>query len=71
MTASRRPGWNFALQRACALARARDLPLVVLEGLRCDHRWAAVRHHAFCLAGMAEHRAAFAKAALATARLDA
>jgi len=62
MTSARRPQWNFALQRAAALARARDLPLVVLEGLRCDHPWAAARHHAFCLAGMAEHREVFTKA---------
>lgn len=59
MTAFRRLRWNFALQRAVEWSRRLDKPLVVLEPLRCDYRWANDRHHAFVLQGMAanEHQA--------------
>ncbi len=55
MTAFRRTGWNFALERAVEHARALGRPLVVLEALRCDDRWASDRLHAFVLQGMAEN----------------
>ena len=49
MIASRRARWNFGLQRA--VERASDLrtPLVVLEPLNCDSRWASDRIHRFIL----------------------
>ena len=56
MVASRRLEWNFALDRAAGHARALGLPLVILEAIRADYRWASLRHHAFCLDGMREHR---------------
>ena len=55
MTAFRRLGWNFALQRAVEWSRRLDRPLVVLEALRCDYRWASDRLHAFVLQGMASN----------------
>ncbi|HEX7898057.1 MAG TPA: deoxyribodipyrimidine photolyase [Planctomycetota bacterium] len=58
MTAARRLGWNYGLQRAAGIARERRVPLVVLETLRCDDRWASDRLHAFVLDGMREHAAA-------------
>ncbi len=61
MTAYRRPAWNFALDRAVELAAAHSVPLIVLEALRCDYRWASDRLHAFVLAGMRDQRKAFAK----------
>jgi deoxyribodipyrimidine photo-lyase len=57
MTAFRRLHWNFALQRAVEWSRRLDKPLVVLEALRCDYRWASDRHHAFVLQGMADNAA--------------
>ena len=60
MVAYRRASWNFALDRALALAVELDKPLVVLEPLRCDYPWASDRLHAFVLQGMADNRRAFA-----------
>jgi len=56
MTSARRLGWNFALERAIEWAEALGRPLRILEPLRCDHRWASARFHAFVVAGMAENR---------------
>jgi deoxyribodipyrimidine photo-lyase len=61
MTAARRPGWNFALQRAAEHARSLGRPLVVFEALRCDYRWASDRLHRFVLQGMAANAAAFTR----------
>ncbi len=55
MIAQRRLGWNFALDRAIAWAEELGKPLVVLEALRCDYRWASDRIHLFVLEGMAEN----------------
>jgi len=55
MIAQRRLGSNFALQRAADWARQLHLPLVVLEPLNCDYRWASDRHHAFVIQGMQDH----------------
>jgi deoxyribodipyrimidine photo-lyase len=52
MIAFRRPGWNFSLQRAVEHCRRLKLPLVVLEALRCDYRWASPRLHQFVVDGM-------------------
>jgi deoxyribodipyrimidine photo-lyase len=60
MTAARRTRRNFALQHAVARAREMGRPLVVLEGLRCGHRWASRRIHRFVLDGMADQAARFA-----------
>ena len=57
MIANRRMGWNFALQRAAEWARELGKPLLVLEALRCDYRWASDRLHAFVLRGMEENAA--------------
>ena len=60
MTAARRAGSNFALQRAVELAVELGRPLVVLEPLRCGYDWASARLHAFVLQGMADNARAFA-----------
>ncbi|MCA9104226.1 MAG: deoxyribodipyrimidine photolyase [Planctomycetales bacterium] len=58
MTAQRRLGYNFAMQRACDWARELRLPLVVLEPLNVDYRWACDRFHAFVIEGMRDHQRA-------------
>ena len=60
MTAFRRAHHNFALQRAVEHARALDKPLVILEALRCDYRWASHRFHRFVMQGMLDNERAFA-----------
>ncbi|HYX24273.1 MAG TPA: hypothetical protein VFC23_08995 [Thermoanaerobaculia bacterium] len=60
MTACRRLGWSFALERAAGWARRLGRPLVILESLRCGYRWASDRHHRFVLDGMAGHAARLA-----------
>jgi len=54
MTAYRRMGSNFALQRAGEWARHLNVPLVILSALRIDYRWASERSHAFILDSMAD-----------------
>ncbi|MFP6764707.1 MAG: deoxyribodipyrimidine photolyase [Planctomycetaceae bacterium] len=58
MTANRRTTWNFSLQRAVNHAEQLHKPLVILEALRCDYRWASDRIHRFILQGMSDNRAA-------------
>ena len=60
MTATRRLGWNFALDRALEHARALDRPLVILEPLNVDYPWASDRHHLAVIDGMGEHELALA-----------
>jgi deoxyribodipyrimidine photo-lyase len=59
MIAFRRPGWNFALQRAVDLCREHGKPLIVLEALRVGYRWASHRIHAFVIDGMRANGPAF------------
>lgn len=56
MTSARRLGWNFGLERAIECAEALGRPLRILEAVRCGHRWASARFHAFVLQGMADNR---------------
>jgi len=60
MIAARRPGWNFALERALEWARELGKPLLVLEALRADYPWASARLHRFVLDGMAHNAQVFA-----------
>jgi len=62
MVASRRTRFNFGLQHAIDRARELILPLVVLEALRCDYRWACERFHRFVLDGMADNAERFRRA---------
>jgi deoxyribodipyrimidine photo-lyase len=55
MTAFRRLGWNFALQRAVDWARQLRRPLLVIEVLGCGGHWVSDRQHRFVLDGMAFH----------------
>lgn len=59
MTAFRRAGWNFSLQRAVEWARQLNKPMLVLEALRCDYPWASERIHTFILEGMGINQARF------------
>lgn len=58
MVASRRLGWNHALDRAIEYAADLARPLIVFEALAVDYPWASDRHHLAILDGMAEHREA-------------
>ncbi len=60
MTMYRRPGWNFALERAVRWAQRVQRPLIVLEALRCDYPYASERLHRFILEGMEDNARAFA-----------
>lgn len=55
MTAQRRCGWNFALDRAIELCREADRPLIILEALRLDYPWSSARIHDFVMQGMADN----------------
>lgn len=55
MIAYRRPGWNFALQRAVEHAQSLGKPLIILEALRVDYPWACDRLHRFILDGMLDN----------------
>jgi deoxyribodipyrimidine photo-lyase len=55
MTAYRRTGWNFALQRAVEHSLELNKPLVILEALRCDYPYASKRLHRFILEGMSDN----------------
>lgn len=61
MTANRRANHNFSLQRAVQWALELGKPLLVLEALRCDYRWASDRLHSFVIQGMRDNAAAFEK----------
>lgn len=55
MTAFRRTRYNFALERAVEWARELAKPLVILEALRSDYRWASDRLHYFVIQGMTDN----------------
>jgi deoxyribodipyrimidine photo-lyase len=56
MTANRRLTYNFSLDRAIEWSRSLNRPLLILEALRCDYRWASRRLHAFVIQGMKDNR---------------
>jgi deoxyribodipyrimidine photo-lyase len=58
MIASRRLRFNYGLQRAADWSRHLGLPLVILEALRSNYRWASDRLHRFIIDGMADTAAA-------------
>jgi deoxyribodipyrimidine photo-lyase len=62
MTATRRPYYNFGLQRAVEHAVRLAKPLVVLEPLRLSHRWASARFHQFAVDGMRDNAQGFQRA---------
>lgn len=55
MVANRRTHWNYSLQRAAEWARDLGKPLLILEALRCDYKWASDRLHHFVIGGMADN----------------
>ena len=58
MVANRRADWNYSLQRAVELAHQLDKPLLILEAVRNNYRWASDRIHGFVMQGMRDNRAA-------------
>jgi deoxyribodipyrimidine photo-lyase len=60
MVAFRRRHDNYALERAVEIAKELAKPLVVLEALRSEYRWASDRLHRFVIDGMADNERAFA-----------
>ena len=64
MTTARRTRFNHALDRAVSWARSLDIPLVVVEALGLNHRWASARFHQFIIEGMENNAAAFAEAGI-------
>ncbi len=58
MIANRRTHWNYCLQRSAEWAADLRKPLLVLEALRADYRWASDRLHWFVIQGMADNAAA-------------
>lgn len=61
MITARRARASHGLDRAIAWARELELPLVVLEPLRCDYPYASDRFHRFILEGMRDNALAFAR----------
>ena len=61
MIANRRVNYNFSLDRALEHCRELGKPLVILEALRCDYRWASDRLHRFVIDGMADNASHCAK----------
>lgn len=55
MTAYRRTRFNFALQRAVDWCEELGKPLVILEALRTNYRWASDRFHQFIIDGMIDN----------------
>ncbi len=55
----KRTSYNHALSFAISEANARNLPLVVYEGLKFYYPWASDRIHAFILEGVEEKRQQF------------
>ena len=51
MTMARRTRWSFALDHALALCRHWGKPLLILEALRCDHRWVGENERSLQLEG--------------------
>jgi len=63
MIAYRRRQWNFALQRAVQWATDLRKPLLIVEALSCDYRWASTRIHTAILSGMRDNLQAFERSA--------
>ncbi len=61
MIANRRTRYNFSLERAVELCKELNKPLLVLEALRCDYKWASDRLHQFVLQGMNENQKSLLK----------
>ncbi|MCA9179374.1 MAG: deoxyribodipyrimidine photolyase [Planctomycetales bacterium] len=58
MVANRRLRWNFSLDRAVHWAKELKKPLLILEALRTDYRWASDRLHRFVIEGMCDNASA-------------
>ena len=59
MISTRRLKWNFGLMFAVEKARELKKPLVVIEALNIDHKWASDRIHNFIINGMLNNRTDF------------
>ncbi|MAT48653.1 MAG: deoxyribodipyrimidine photolyase [Euryarchaeota archaeon] len=59
MISTRRLKWNFSLKYAVEMARKLDKPLLVVESLNMNHKWASDRIHNFVINGMLDNRIDF------------
>ena len=59
MISTRRLKWNFGLKYAVEKAKQLNKPLVVIESLNIDHKWASDRIHNFVINGMLSNRSHF------------
>ena len=55
MTSARRSKRNFALQEAIREGNESQKPVIVVEALSLEHRWANDRSHTFVLQGMLDN----------------
>lgn len=65
MIAARRTRASHALQHAVHLCTTLGKPLVVLEAIRAESRWASTRVHRFVIQGMADNAARFGERGVA------
>ena len=56
MISNRRVQWNFSLDMAIMWAQQLGKPLLILEALRSDCKWASARFHNFVMDGMRDNR---------------
>ena len=61
MIANRRAHSNFSLDRAIELANDSECPLLVVEPIRLNYKWACHRFHRFMADGMHDQQHAFRK----------
>ena len=59
MISARRTKWNHGLQHAIEMAEMRNMPLVVIEPLAINHKWANDRMHTFMIQGMVDNKNSF------------
>ncbi|MBJ24043.1 MAG: deoxyribodipyrimidine photolyase [Euryarchaeota archaeon] len=59
MISTRRLKWNFGLKFAVEKAKELKKPLIVIESLNIDHKWASDRIHNFVINGMLNNRTDF------------
>ena len=59
MISTRRLKWNFGLKYAVEMARKLGKPLMVVESLNNNHKWASDRIHNFVINGMLNNRSDF------------
>ena len=52
MISTRRLKWNFGLKYSVEMSRKLDKPIMVVESLNINHKWASDRIHNFVINGI-------------------